>query len=98
MSYRHSTMALAKGTPAKAKTTDAKTSAPKEQAFHSIGALFETTSEALPLVGKADHTLLEALGLEAPEGKEWKIFVKAKTSKAGKDYYSAYLGLSDVRR
>jgi hypothetical protein len=70
----------------------------KEPAFHSIGAIFQTSSEALPFVGKADATLLEALGLEAPEGKEWKIFVKAKTSKAGKAYNSVYLGLSDIRR
>ena len=70
----------------------------KEPAFHSIGAIFQTSSEALPVVGKADATLLEALGLEAPEGKEWKIFVKAKTSKAGKAYNSVYLGLSDIRR
>jgi hypothetical protein len=70
----------------------------KEPAFHSIGAIFATSTEALPFVGKADATLLEALGLEAPEGKEWKIFVKAKTSKAGKAYNSVYLGLSDIRR
>ncbi|MCE2843156.1 MAG: hypothetical protein LW689_10465 [Novosphingobium sp.] len=86
-------MAYTKTTPTKKETTEAK-----EQAFHSIGAIFETSSEALPFVGKADASLLEALGLEAPEGKEWKIFVKAKTSKAGKAYNSVYLGLSDIRR
>lgn len=82
-----------------ATATQTKTAAdPKEPAFHSIGAIFETSSEALPFVGKADNSLLEALGLEAPEGKEWKIFVKAKVSKAGKPYNSVYLGLSDIRR
>ena len=86
-------MAYTKTTPTKKETTEA--AAP---AFHSIGAIFETSSEALPFVGKADASLLEALGLEAPEGKEWKIFVKAKTSKAGKAYNSVYLGLSDIRR
>jgi hypothetical protein len=70
----------------------------KSKDFHSLGALFATSSEALPFVGKPDVALLEALGLEAPAGKEWKIFVKAKTSKAGKPYLSAYLGLSDIRR
>ena len=78
--------------------TNQTAAAAKEQAFHSIGAIFETSSEALPFVGIADNSLLEALGLEAPEGKEWKIFVKAKTSKAGKPYNSVYLGLSDIRR
>ena len=78
--------------------TNQTAAAAKEPAFHSIGAIFETSSEALPFVGKADNSLLEALGLEAPEGKEWKIFVKAKTSKAGKPYNSVYLGLSDIRR
>lgn len=84
-----------------ANTTTAQTKTAteaKEPAFHSIGAIFQTSSEALPFVGKADATLLEALGLEAPEGKEWKIFVKAKVSKAGKAYNSVYLGLSDIRR
>jgi hypothetical protein len=84
-----------------ANTTTAQTKTAteaKEPAFHSIGAIFATSTEALPFVGKADATLLEALGLEAPEGKEWKIFVKAKTSKAGKAYNSVYLGLSDIRR
>ena len=81
----------------KATTTKTTTDA-AEPAFHSIGAIFQTSSEALPFVGKADNTLLEALGLEAPEGKEWKIFVKAKVSKAGKAYNSVYLGLSDIRR
>jgi len=83
---------------ATATQTTTKTAESKEPAFHSIGAIFSTSSEALPFVGKADATLLEAMSLEAPEGKEWKIFVKAKTSKAGKAYYSVYLGLSDVRR
>ena len=78
----------------KAKSTEAVEGKP----FHSIGAIFETSSEALPFVGKADASLLEALSLEAPEGKEWKIFVKTKTSKAGKAYLSVYLGLSDIRR
>ena len=73
--------------------TNQTAAAAKEPAFHSIGAIFETSSEALPFVGKADNSLLEA-----PEGKEWKIFVKAKTSKAGKPYNSVYLGLSDIRR
>jgi hypothetical protein len=84
-----------------ATTTTAQTKTAteaKEPAFHSIGAIFQTSSEALPFVGKADATLLEALGLVAPEGKEWKIFVKAKVSKAGKAYNSVYLGLSDIRR
>ena len=83
----------------KASTTEAtSTTEQKAPAFHSIGAIFETSSEALPYVGKADDSLLEALDLEAPEGKEWKIFCKQKTSKAGKAYISVYLGLSDVRR
>lgn len=69
-----------------------------EKAFYAIGAIFETSSEGLPFVGKADTTLIEALGLAAPEGKEWKIFVKAKVSKGGKPYNSVYLGLSDIRR
>lgn len=68
------------------------------KAFHSLGAIFQTSSSELPFVGKADAALIEALGLEAPAGKEWKIFVKAKTSKGGKAYNSVYLGLSDIRR
>lgn len=87
-----------KSTSKPAATTEASAAATKTQAFHSLGALFETSSEALPFVGKADDSLLEALNLEAPEGQEWKIFVKAKTSKAGKAYLSVYLGLSDKRR
>ena len=79
-------------------TKATSTEAVEGKAFHSIGAIFETSSPALPFVGKADASLLEALGLEAPEGKEWKIFVKAKVSKAGKAYNSVYLGLSDIRR
>jgi hypothetical protein len=103
MSYSISIMAYVKKTAAKAATTEATTTettetTKKAPAFHSLGALFETSSEALPFVGKADDSLLEALGLEAPEGKEWKIFVKAKVSKGGKPYLSAYLGLSDIRR
>ena len=83
----------------KASTTEAtSTTEQKAPVFHSIGAIFETSSEALPFVGKADASLLEALGLEAPEGREWKVFVKAKVSKAGKPYLSVYLGLSDIRR
>lgn len=86
----------------KAKSTQStkatSTEAVEGKAFHSIGAIFETSSPALPFVGKADASLLEALSLEAPEGQEWKIFVKAKTSKAGKAYLSVYLGLSDIRR
>lgn len=68
------------------------------KAFHPLGAIFQTSSSELPYVGVADTTLIEALGLEAPAGKEWKIFVKAKTSKGGKAYNSVYLGLSDIRR
>lgn len=83
-----------------AYTRKTKTTAAAEAegpVFHSIGAIFETSSEALPFVGKADDSLLEALDLTAPEGKEWKIFCKQKTSKAGKPYISVYLGLSDKR-
>ena len=83
------------------KTSTTEVTSPTGQkvpAFFSIGAIFETSSEALPYVGKADDSLLEALDLEAPEGKEWKIFCKQKTSKAGKAYLSVYLGLSDIRR
>jgi hypothetical protein len=101
MSYSISIMAYVRKTAAKAASTEAtttETTTTKAPAFHSIGALFETSSEALPFVGKADDSLLEALGLEAPEGKEWKIFVKAKVSKGGKPYLSAYLGTSDIRR
>ncbi|MCE2836332.1 MAG: hypothetical protein LW834_05075 [Cyanobium sp. 49614_E6] len=85
----------------KATTKAAATKASTEQeapAFHSIGAIFATSSETTPFVGKPDASLIEALGLVAPEGKEWKIFVKAKVSKAGKPYDSIYLGLSDIRR
>ena len=88
-------------TKAKATATTGSTSsetAVKSKDFYSLGALFETSSDALPFVGKPDASLLEAIGIEAPEGKEWKIFVKAKVSKAGKPYLSAYLGLSDIRR
>jgi hypothetical protein len=85
-------------TSTKTKATTKTTTDEKTKAFHSLGALFETSSDELPLVGKPDTQLLEALGLEAPAGKEWKIFVKAKLSKAGKPYLSAYLGLSDIRR
>ena len=81
-----------------ATKTNQTAAAAKEPAFHSIGAIFGTSSEATPFAGIADNSLLEALGLEAPEGKEWKIFVKAKTSKTGKSYYSVYLGLSDILR
>ena len=70
----------------------------KEPTQHSIGALFATSSEAIPFVGKADATLLEAISLEAPEGKDWKIFCKAKVSKKGKPFLSVYLGLSDIDR
>jgi len=80
------------------KASSKSTTEQKAPAFFSIGALFETSSKDLPFVGKADTSLLEALDLECPEGKEWKIFVKTKTSKAGKAYLSVYLGLSDVRR
>lgn len=69
-----------------------------EPAFHPLGAIFETSSDSTPFVGKADANLLEAFNLVAPEGKEWKIFVRSKTSKAGKPYLSVYPGLSDLRR
>lgn len=93
---RHNLMAYTrKTTKASAPAATTETEGP---AFHSIGAIFETSSEALPFVGKADDSLLEALDLTAPEGKEWKIFCKQKTSKAGKPYISVYLGLSDIRR
>ena len=97
MSYGMSHMAYTRKSTAKASTTEAKATT-KTPAFHSLGALFETSSEALPFVGKADDSLLEAMGLEAPEGQEWKIFCKQKTSKGGKPYLSVYLGLSDKRR
>lgn len=70
----------------------------ESKAFHALGAIFQTSSSELPYVGVADAALIEALGLEAPAGKEWKIFVKAKTSKGGKAYNSVYLGLSYIRR
>lgn len=98
MSYGMSHMAYTRKAAAKPATAAAATTETQGKAFHSLGAIFETSSEALPFVGKADDSLLEALGLEAPEGQEWKIFVKAKTSKAGKAYLSVYLGLSDKRR
>jgi hypothetical protein len=80
-----------------ANSTTKTATAPDKQ-FHSLGAIFATSSEALPYVGKPDASLLEALNLEAPEGKEWKVFIKAKISKTGRPYLSAYLGLSDIRR
>ena len=88
---------MANATTKTTETTNQTTNA-VEPAFHSIGALFATSSEKVPFVGKADASLLEALGLEAPEGKEWKLFVTAKTAKSGKPYNSIYLGLSDIRR
>ena len=68
------------------------------KAFHTLGAIFQTSSSELPYVGVADKELLERLGYSAPEGKEWKIFLKPKVSKQGRHYLSAYLGLSDIRR
>jgi hypothetical protein len=100
MSYRQFSI-MAYTSKAKTATTADSTSTETKKAvkaFYSLGALFETSSEALPLVGKPDPALIEALGLVPEEGKEWKIFVSAKTSKAGKPYLSAYLGQSDIRR
>ena len=79
-----------------AETTEAKAEA-VEPAFHSIGALFETSSDRVPYVGPVDEDVIEALGLDTPSGKEWKLFTSLKKSKAGKEYLSLYLGLSDKR-
>lgn len=65
--------------------------------FVDLGALFDTQSDATPYVGIADDTLLSALGLVAPEGKEYKVFTALRQSKKGKAYLSIYLGLSDKR-
>ncbi len=91
------TMAYTRKSTPKAAATQAH-SRSAEPAFHPLGAIFETSSDSTPFVGKADANLLEAFNLAAPEGMEWKIFVRSRTSKAGKPYLSVYLGLSDLRR
>lgn len=80
------------------KTQATKVAKTEERQFVELGALFETSSEAYPFIGLADDSLLTSLGLEAPEGKEYKVFARLRTSKKGKDYLSLYLGLSDIRR
>ena len=99
MSHDMSHMAYTrKSTAAKPATEAAATTKTQGKVFHSLGALFETKSDGVPFVGPADDSLIEALGLQAPAGKVWKIFTSAKTSKAGDQYISVYLGLSDIRR
>jgi len=79
-------------------TTKSTETTTAEKQFHSIGAIFATSSTTTPFVGMPDDGLLKACNLEAPEGQEWKIFLKHKISKKGKPYLSAYLGLSDIQR
>ena len=90
-----------KSTKPAASTTEASkpkvSEADLKPAFHSIGALFETSSDKVPFVGPVDDDVLEAMGLETPDGKEWKLFTSHKTSRSGKEYLSIYLGLSDKR-
>lgn len=91
MAYTRRTSKAAAATPVSTGTA--------EPVFHALGAIFETASESTPFVGMADEVLLQALNLEQPpQGKEWKIFARARTSRAGKPYISLYLGLSDLRR
>lgn len=90
MFYTEPTMALSKSQATKAAQA-------QERQFVELGALFDTKSDTTPFVGIVDDSLLEALGLEAPEGKEYKVFTRLRTSKKGKDYLSLYLGLSDKR-
>jgi hypothetical protein len=75
-------------------TKATKTEAPQ---FIDLGALFESSSDTYPYTGLVSDKLLEALGLEAPEGKEYKIFAKIRESKKGKPYLSVYAGLCDKR-
>lgn len=69
----------------------------QEVSFHSLGALFETSSDRVPLVGPVDDDIVAALELPTPEGKEWKLFTSRKQSRNNKEYLSLYLGLSDKR-
>lgn len=83
-------------TPRNTKTRQATetTTAPQ---FVDIGALFESSSDAYPYTGLVSDTLLEALGLEAPEGKEYHLFARVRESKKGREFLSVYLGLCDKR-
>lgn len=83
-------------TPRNTKTRQATetTTAPQ---FVDIGALFESSSDAYPYTGLVSDSLLEALGLEAPEGKEYHLFARVRESKKGREFLSVYLGLCDKR-
>ena len=85
-------MAIRKST----KSTKAAESTTAPQ-FVDIGALFESSSDAYPYTGLVSDSLLEALGLEAPEGKEYHLFTRLVVSKKGKEFLSTYLGLCDKR-
>lgn len=84
-------------TPRNTKTRQATESTTAPQ-FVDIGALFETAnSDAYPYTGLVSDTLLESLGLEAPEGKEYHLFARTRESKKGRVFLSLYLGLCDKR-
>jgi hypothetical protein len=80
------------------QATEAAEAAEAKAPQYSIGALFATSSTTFPFVGKVDKALLEKLNATAPEGQEYKLFVKAKVSKSGKPYLSIYMGPSDIDR
>jgi len=83
-------------TPRNTKTRQATESTTAPQ-FVDIGALFESSSDAYPYTGLVSDTLLESLGLEAPEGKEYHLFARVRESKKGREFLSLYLGLCDKR-
>lgn len=91
MSYAKPTMAIRKAQAAQATET---TTAPQ---FVDIGALFDSSSAAYPYTGLVSESLVEALGLEAPDGKEYHLFARLRESKKGKEFLSVYLGLCDKR-
>lgn len=85
-------------TDLKRVTAEDALNASDSPSFYGLGKLFDTSSVRCPLVGYLHSEVQEALGIpEAPEGQEWKIFLKAKQGEKGA-YWSFYLGLSDIRR
>jgi len=92
MSYARAAMAIRKSS----KSTQPAESTTSPQ-FVDIGALFESSSQAYPFTGLVSDSLLEALGLEAPEGKEYHLFARIRESKKGREFLSVYLGLCDKR-
>ena len=63
-----------------------------------IGAVFESSSDKYPFTGLVNESLLEALGLKPPAGKEYHLFTRVCTSKKEKEFLSVYLGLCDKKR